>query len=475
MRMVSCPAICKVGARWLRGALLATLAACCVALLALAGVTVAAVPAVPAVHAAAPHVDVVAFDQEVDTASARFLTGAIQTARDDGAALLIIEMDTPGGDLDSMKTIAQAILASPVPIVVYVTPAGGRAASAGALIAYSAPIIAMTPGTRIGAASPVDSTGDNLPSTLDTKVKNDLLAQVRSTQGAYHRAVDPAEKTVTDAVSFTDQEALANGMINLRASSRANLLQQLDGATITLFNGKTITLHLAGLPVTTLAPTFADQVIAFFLDPTVLFLLFIVAAVCIYLELAHPGAIVPGTIGAIALLLFLLGAGSLQPNWAGLALMLLAIVLLAVDVRVPTHGVLSVGALISLALGSFIFFDTGVSGGGQPLSPIIITGVVIGVGIIALIVLQYAIRSQRWPVQTGSAGLVGQRATALTSLAPEGRVRVLGEDWAARLAHPDATPVIEPGAAVRVIRVEGLKVLVEPAAPETAKSRRRGK
>jgi membrane-bound serine protease (ClpP class) len=425
----------------------------------------------PTAFAKGPHVDVVPFDQEVDTASAHFLTGAIQTAHDDGSTLLIIEMDTPGGDLDAMKAISQAILASPVPIAVYVTPAGGRAASAGALIAFSAPIIAMAPGTRIGAASPVDSTGNNLPSTLDTKVKNDLLAMVRSVQKAYHRTTAPAEQTVTSAASFTDQEALDSGMINLRATSRDDLLGQLDDTTVVMFSGKAVFLQLVGLPVTVLEPTFADQVQAFFLDPTVLFLLFIVAAVCIYLELAHPGAIVPGTIGAISLVLFLLGAGTLNPNWAGLALMLLAIVLLAVDVRVPTHGVLSVGALVSLALGSFIFFDTGVNRDTQPLSPVIIGGVVIGVGLIALIVLQFVLRAQRWPVLTGSAGLVGQHAMALTSLAPEGRVRVLGEDWSARLTHPDALP-IEAGTSVRVVRVEGLKVLVEPISHEVGVSRR---
>jgi membrane-bound serine protease (ClpP class) len=447
---------------------LTLLGACAVAL----AVTVAAlIGGAPTALAQGPHVDVVSFDQEVDTASARFLTGAIQTAHDDGSALFIIEMDTPGGDLDSMKAISQAILASPVPVAVYVTPAGGRAASAGALIAYSAPIIAMAPGTRIGAASPVDSAGDNLPSTLDAKVKNDLLAMVRSVQKAYHRTVAPAEQTVTSAASFTDQEALDNGLINLRATSRDDLLSQLDNTSVVMFNGKTILLQVAELPVTVLEPTFADQVMGFFLDPTVLFLVFIVAAVCIYLELAHPGAIVPGTIGAIALVLFLLGAGTLNPNWAGLALMLLAIVLLAIDVRVPTHGVLSVGALVSLALGSFIFFDTGVDRNAQPLSPVIIAGVVIGVGLIALIVLQFVIRSQRWPVRTGSAGLVGQQATVLTPLAPDGRVRVMGEDWGASLAQSDAPP-IEAGASVRVVRVEGLKVLVESASDEVGVSRR---
>lgn len=465
MRVASCPGW-KSWKAW-GFALSVVIAAGCV--VALAG---ALASGVPVAQASTPHVDVVAFNSAVDAASARFTNGAIQTARDDGSALLIIEMDTPGGDLDSMKSISQAILASPVPIAIYVTPAGARAASAGALISFSAPIIAMAPGTRIGAASPIDSAGQNLPSTLDTKVKNDLLAMVRSVQKAYHRAIDPAEKTVSEAAAYTDQEALDNGMINLRASSRDDLIRQLDGTSVTLFSGTTTTLHVAGLAVNVIQETFADQVQAFFLDPTVLFLLFIVAAVCIYLELAHPGAIVPGTIGAIALLLFLLGAGALNPNWAGLALMLLAIVLLAVDVRVPTHGVLSVGALVSLALGSFIFFDTGVYRGTQLLSPIVIGGVVVGVGLIALFVLQYAIRSQRWPVNTGSAGLVGQQATVLESLAPEGRVRVLGENWAARLAHPD-TPPIEPGTSVRIVRVDGLRVLVEPVAHDAAVSRRR--
>ncbi len=254
MRVASFPA--RSG--WIVGGIALSLTLICVCAVALA--VAALVGGAPTALANGPHVDVVAFDQEVDTASARFLTGAIQTAHDDGAALLIIEMDTPGGDLDSMKAISQAILASPVPVAVYVTPAGGRAASAGALIAYSAPIIAMAPGTRIGAASPVDSAGDNLPSTLDAKVKNDLLAMVRSVQKAYHRTIAPAEQTVTNAASFTDEEALDNGLINLRATSRDDLLNQLDDTSVVMFSGKTVLLQVAGLPVTVLEPTFADQV-----------------------------------------------------------------------------------------------------------------------------------------------------------------------------------------------------------------------
>ena len=278
-------------------------------------------------HAKGAQIDIVTFARDVDPAGQRFLTGAIDTAQNDGAALLVIQLDTPGGDLGSMKTITQAELASKVPIAVYVAPQGGRAASAGTFIALSAPIVAMAPNTRIGAASPVDSAGNDLPSTLGTKVKNDLLAQVRSVQTTYHRNVSLAEQTVTQAAAFTDQEALQGGLIDLQAASLDDLLTQLDGRTVSLQNGDIDTLQLAGLPRNEIQETFVNQVETVLLDPNVLFLLFIAAAICIYLEIAHPGAIVPGTIGGIALLLFLLVRGRSTPTGSDSALMLLAIVL----------------------------------------------------------------------------------------------------------------------------------------------------
>jgi membrane-bound serine protease (ClpP class) len=376
--------------------------------------------------------------------------------------LLVIQLDTPGGDLDSMKAITQAELASRVPIAVYVSPQGGRAASAGTFIALSAPIVAMAPNTRIGAASPVDSTGNDLPSTLDTKVKNDLLAQVRSVQTTYHRNVSLAEQTVTQAAAFTDQEALQGGLIDLQASSLDDLLTQLNGRSVTLQDGDTDSLQLAGLPRNEIQETFVNQVEAVLLDPNVLFLLFIAAAICIYLEIAHPGAIVPGTVGGIALLLFLYGAGALNPNWVGLGLMLLAIVLFGVDLFVPTHGVPTVGALLSLALGTFIFFDTNTAPGQQTLDPRVIVGVVIGMGLVVLLILQFVIRVRRRPVTTGREGLIGKQATVLVPLTPDGRVRLLGEDWAARLDKSASGAAMEAGQAVRVRRVEGLRLIVEP-------------
>jgi membrane-bound serine protease (ClpP class) len=225
-------------------------------------------------------------------------------------------------------------------------------------------------------------------------------------------------------------------------------------------------------------------------DPTLLFILFIVAAICLYVELAHPGAIVPGTIGALALLLFIIGSFSIQPNWAGFLLMALAIVLLAVDVRAPTHGILTVGALVSLVFGSLIFFDSGSHSGATGVSPIIIVSFAVAVGVVSLIVLRFAIAAQLRRVTTGKESYIGQSVTVIEALNPTGRVRLLGENWQARLdarhAQPDIRSVPQPtsvggasagappstpiaaapglavGARARVVGVEGLTLIVEP-------------
>lgn len=410
-----------------------------------------------------PHIDAVTFQRDVDPASARFLTDAIDTAQSDGATLLLIRLDTPGGDLDSMKLITQKEINSNLPIVVYIAPQNARAGSAGTFIALAAPVVAMAPNTRIGAASPISSSGQNLETTLDTKIKNDLEAQLRANQTTYGRNADLAIKTVSDAASYDDQEAIQNHLVNFGAQSQDDLLVRLDGMTLTLATGKTVTLQTSGVSTNELMPTLANQLETVFLNPTIVFILFTVAALCIYLELSHPGAIVPGTVGAITLVIFLFAAGALNPNWTGLVLMLLAIALLAVDVRVPTHGVLTVGALISLVVGSLIFFDSGTSQGESTVSPFVIGGAAIGFGLISLIVITYAVRSGRGRTSSGGEGLIGQTAIVIVTLAPEGRVRILGEDWAARLPGSvgPQTP-IEAGQQVRVKGRDGLALLVEP-------------
>jgi membrane-bound serine protease (ClpP class) len=441
-----------------RMAMLVLLSLLCAGLLLLT----ASVKPAPA-RADGAHVDIVKFNRDVDPASTNFLTGAIDTAQQDGASALVLVLDTPGGDLDSMRTDIEKELVSSTPIIAFVGPQGAHAASAGTFLALAAPVVAMAPNTRIGAASPVTGTGDNLPSTLDTKVKQDLTAIIRRLQTTYHRKTAPAEATVNDAASYNDTEALANGLVDLQASSLDDLLAQVDGRVVTLATGAQVTLRTAGASQTQLEPTLANEVQAFLADPTVLFLLFILAAACLYIELSHPGAIVPGVIGALALILFLFSAGSIQPNWAGLALMLLAIVLLAIDVRAPTHGFLTIGALVSLVIGALIFFDTGTNHTGPGLNPLALVGAVAALGAISLAILSFAIRAQRRPVTTGVEGLVGQTATVIVALTPSGRVRLRGENWAARLASGDGMARV--GDLVRVTAIDHITLIVEPASP----------
>jgi membrane-bound serine protease (ClpP class) len=420
----------------------------------------------PTTRADAPHVDTVLFASDVDPAAVQRIGGAIDRSQSDGASALVIEIDTFGGDLASMQTIREKELSSKIPIIVYVSPSGAHADSAGALLAIAAPIVAMAPGTRIGSASPVSASGQDLSSTEREKVTNALTAQVRSDQTMFDRNVDQSLAMVTDASAYDASEAVADHIVNLQADTLTSLLDQINGESVRLADGSSVVLTVAGLPVRSLDPSLREQVLALLVDPTVLFVLFIIAAVCIYLELSHPGAIVPGTVGGIALILFLLGAGSLNPNWAGLSLMLLAIVLLAVDVRAPTHGVLTVGALISLVAGSLIFFNSGPA--DQSISPWLVYGVSAGVGVISLVVLRYALHARQGKVDTGGERLVGQVATVAVPLAPDGRVRVLGEDWAASLASGAggapgaAVPAVQAGSQVRIVAIEGLRLLVEP-------------
>lgn len=428
----------------------------------------------PTAHAAAPHIDVFSFQRNVAPAGARALTDAISTAESDGATLLVITVDTPGGDIDSMNTIVGAELAATVPIATFVSPQAAQAASAGSFVTLAAPIAAMAPSTRIGAASPVDAAGNDLPSTMKAKVEQDLEALMRSVQNDYHRSVNPAEAMITNATAYTDDEAMAQGIITLQASSLNALIGQLDGYSGAYSNGASFTVRTAGLPVQTLQPSIANYVETVLFDPNALFILFIVAAICIYLELAHPGAIIPGVVGAIALVIFLIGSFGISPNWGGLALMLLAILLLAIDTRTPTHGALTLGGLISLVIGALIFFDTGPNPGAQGVSLWVIIGVALGVGLVALLVLRYSIAAQLRRVTTGTESYIGKTVTVIEPLAPAGRVNFSGENWSARLASPANVPGPLPvGAHARIVRVQGLTLLVEPApAPTPAAPRR---
>jgi len=410
-------------------------------------------------NAASPHVDVMTLNTGIDPASLSFLQKAITTAERDGAQVLVIEVNTPGGDLASMKSMTEAELNSTVPIVTYVSPTGAFAASAGAFVTLAAPIAAMAPTTRIGASSPIASTGADIGSTLKAKLENDLVAAITGIQNRYGRNVPLATAMVTQATSYDDQTAYQNDLVDLRATSLGDLLNQVDGRTAKLANGP-VTLHTAGLSVQTLQPGVFDYFYSFLLDPNVIFLLFIVAMIGIYLEISHPGAIVPGVAGGIALVLFLFAVGSITPNWAGLALMVLAFVLLVLDLRLPTHGVLTIGAIISLIFGALLFFNSGGPYDGPQVNPIVVYCMAGLICLISFALIAIVVRTQRRPITTGIEGMIGAKAVALTPLVPMGRVSYGGEIWSAIVEDPTASA--DAGSEVQVVAIEGLLLYVQP-------------
>jgi membrane-bound serine protease (ClpP class) len=410
-------------------------------------------------RAASPHIDMMTLNSEINPASLSFLKKAITTAEGDGSQALVIEVNTPGGDLASMKTMTEAELNSTVPIITYVSPSGGFAASAGAFVTLAAPVAAMAPTTRIGASSPIANTGADIGSTLKAKLENDLVTSLKGIQSRYGRNFPLAAAMVTKAASYDDVTAYNNHLIDDRASSLGDLLDQVNGHTAILSTGP-VTLHTAGLSVQTIEPGLFDYFYALLLDPNVIFLLFIIAMIGIYLEISHPGIILPGVAGGIALVLFLFGVGSLSPNWAGFALMVLAFVLLVMDLRLPTHGVLTIGAIISLVFGALLFFNSGGPYDGPTVNPIVVYCMAAVIGLISFALIALVVRAQHRPVTTGTEGMIGAKAVALTPLLPEGRVRYGGEDWAAFLDDP--TDSADEGSEVQVVSVEGLRLRVQP-------------
>ena len=406
------------------------------------------------------HVDVMVLNSQIGPASLRYLTGAISTAETDGAQALVIEIDTPGGDINSMESMKVAELNSTVPIISYVSPTGAFAASAGAFVTLAAHIAAMAPGTTIGASSPVTASGGDIGSTLKAKIESVLVSDMTNIQTRYGRNVPDATKMVTDATSYTDQQAENLGIIDLQAPNLNDLLTQVNGRSVKLASGNSVTLHTTGIQEQDINSGPINTLYSLLLDPNVIFLLFIVAMIGIFVEISHPGAILPGVTGAIALLLFLFAAGSLSPNWAGLALMALAFVLLILDVRLPTHGVLTVGAVISLIFGALLFFNSGGPYQGPKVSPILVYAMGGLVGIVGIYIVTLIVRTRRRPVNTGTEGMIGATVIASTPLKPDGRVIFQGEDWTAVLDDPSAS--VDPGTEVRIVAVEGLLLHVQP-------------
>jgi membrane-bound serine protease (ClpP class) len=403
----------------------------------------------------ARHVDVLEIEGPVTPIMISYIERGIRTAETDGAEALIIQLNTPGGQVDLMNKIVQALLESDVPVVVYVSPRGAYAASAGTLITLGGHVAAMAPGTTIGAASPVGQQGEDLGETMQQKVKEDLKAQARAL--AERRGEDAmawAESAVEEARAATAQEALDLGVIDFLAEDLDDLLAQMDGFEVTVDN-RDITLQTADATVQELPMTFVEQFLHIITNPTIAFILLTLGINAILFELSSPGGYAAGIVGAICLLLAFYSLGVLPVNYAGLIFIGLAFVLFVVDIKAPTHGVLTVGGVVSLVAGALILFNS-------PLYRVSIAAVVSVAAVTGLFfafAIAKVVQAQKRRVVTGREGLIGLRARARTALDREGTVLVKGELWkAVAVGGP-----IAAGAWVEIVAVDGFCLQVKRA------------
>jgi membrane-bound serine protease (ClpP class) len=393
-------------------------------------------------------------DDTIQPISAEYIDRAITHAKQTNADAVLIEINTPGGLIDSTREIIQKILASPVPVIVYVTPTGARAASAGFFILESADVAAMAPGTETGAAHPVAINGEKIEDTMKTKLENDSAAFMRSFVGPRGRNVPLAESAVRESKSWTDQEALKLNLIDIVAGDQVDLLHQLDGRKIKRFDGKEVTLHLAGKTVEELPMTVRQRILDFLLDPNIAFLVLAIGALSLYAEFNHPGAVVPGVVGVVFILLALFALNLLPTRYAALTLILGAFVLFVLEAKFATHGVLGIGGIVLLTLGGLLLVD-----GPIPELRVhlwVSLAISIPLGLITIFLMTIALRARRNKVVTGIQGLLGAIGEARTEIDPEGKVFVMGELWNAH-----APTRVRMGEHVVVRKVDGLELEVE--------------
>ena len=417
----------------------------------------------PSVSAQTPgEVRVLALDGMINPVSERYLVRGIADASDQRAGLVLIELDTPGGLLDATQALTGAMLASEVPIVVYVAPQGSRAASAGVFVTMAAHVAAMAPNTRIGAATPVSGDGSQIPEDLRNKLVNDTVAYARSIATARDRNADWAEDAVRDAVVVDAAEALELDVIDLVVADRAALLEDLDGRTVALPAGET-TLGTRGVPVVERPMSPFEQLFMALADPNIALLLLSLGGIGIYFELANPGAMLPGIVGAIFLILAFLSLGTLPLSYAGLAFVILGLVLMGAEVFVASGGLLGVGGVVAFGLGALLFIDERQAPFLEVSRPLILV-LTAGMGAFVLVALRGMVQVRRKPPAIGNDELVGRIASVRTP----SEVFVLGELWQAR-AETTNDEALVPGTTARIVGRSGFVLLVEPqsqAAPD---------
>ena len=397
---------------------------------------------------------VVKVDGIISPASAKFMVHAIERAEAKGAACLVFELDTPGGLDESMRTIIKKIMSSSVPVVVYVAPSGSRAASAGAFITLAAHVAAMAPGTNIGAAHPVTiGTPEKIDKIMGKKMVNDAAAYIRSIAEKRGRNADWAETAVTESVSISDTEALKRHVVDLVAPSTAALLDALDGREVVV-GEKPVILKTKGAQIVTIEMGWSDRLLHAITNPNIAYILFMLGLLGLYFELSTPGAILPGVVGAICLILAFFAFQALSVNYAGMLLIILAIVLFIVDVKAATHGALTVGGLVAMTIGSIMLFNN--PNPAMHASLQVIIPVILVTGAFFVIGVALSIKALRKRPTSGAVALLDQEGDARTLVNKEGgRVFVAGTHWSAV-----SDEEILEGKRIRVVDIKGMTLTV---------------
>jgi len=428
-----------------------------VALLALAGGLALLAPGrAPAATATPGRVVRARLDSIIQPVAEQYVLEAIAAAERQGASAFILELATPGGLLESTRHIFTAMLGAKIPVVVYVAPSGAQAASAGFFLLMASDVAAMAPGTNTGAAHPVGGAGETIEGVMGQKAEEDAAATIRSLAARVHRNVALAESAVVKSRSFTADEALKEKLIEIVAVDLGDLLRQLDGREVAKGKGETVVLRTAGAAVSEVEMSALQRFWSTLAHPNLAYILLTLGFLGLYFELAHPGAVLPGVVGGICILLAFFGLSLLPVNYAGVALILLGLLLFVAEIKVASYGLLTVGGIIALVLGSLMLFRS-----PEPALRVSL-GLIFSLALFTLAVvvflLRLALRAQRRPVATGVEGLMGMRAVAVSAIAPRGKVFVHGEYWNAEAAAP-----VAEGSAVEIVAVDGMTLKVRSA------------
>ncbi|HWQ46206.1 MAG TPA: nodulation protein NfeD [Longilinea sp.] len=406
-----------------------------------------------------PLVILLTADGPLTPVMSNYLARGIVQAEAENAAAIVLRLNTPGGSVDLMTDMVQDILNSSVPVIVYVSPLGSMAGSAGTLITFAGHLAFMAPGTTLGAAAPVDSQGQDIETTLEEKVVNILSATARTLtirRGA--DAVEAAEATIREARAVTEDEALEINLIDGIAADLDDLLAQVDGMTVQV-NGEPMTLELTGAAVEEVPYNIVEQALQLLTDPNIVFLLLALGVQAILIEISSPGGWVAGFIGVLCVLLAVYGLNILPVNWFGLLLIVVSFVLFILDIKAPTHGALTAAGTGAFIAGALVLFNSVHMPGFPNVSIILVVGVGIFLAATFSVVVSIALKAQRTPIRMGRESLVGKQGFARSVINPNGYVQVAGEQWTALVEEgAESIPVNSP---VEVVKVEGLKLIVK--------------